>query len=296
MNANQAKKVPLYDLLSQLGHQAIDVKHGGDEVWYRSPFRPQEKTASFKIKLSDNVWYDFGEGVGGNVLDFVMKHQRTDFKGALSFLERSPNKPVSQFRHISTIPDLFIRPAREKEPEITDVKPIYHYALKEYLKGRGINIEIATRYLREVKYIVGGKEYFALGFENRAGGWELRSSVFKGGIGEKDISVFQLGNKSICAFEGFMDFLSYLTLKGTDYSENDYLILNSTAMKGKGVKFINSNEYSNVNTYFDNDTGGIKTNEYFKNSLLNTIVTPKNGNYEGYKDLNEFVCNRKAAG
>jgi hypothetical protein len=108
MNSAQAKKVPLYDLLTRLGHQAIDVRKGGDEVWYRSPFRPGENTASFKIKISDNVWYDFGEGAGGNVLDFVMRYQHTDFKGALSFLERSPNKPVGQFRHISAIPDLFI--------------------------------------------------------------------------------------------------------------------------------------------------------------------------------------------
>jgi hypothetical protein len=87
-----------------------------------------------------------------------------------------------------------------------------------------------------------------------------------------------------------MDFLSCLTLKGTDYTEYDYLILNSTAMKGTGVKFINAQEYENVCTYFDNDAGGIKTNEYFKESLLNTVLTAKNGDYEGYKDLNEFVC------
>jgi predicted solute-binding protein len=50
---------------------------------------------------------------------------------------------------------------REKEPEIIAVKPVYHYALKGYLKGRGVNTEIATRYLRKIKYKVGDKEYFA---------------------------------------------------------------------------------------------------------------------------------------
>jgi hypothetical protein len=295
MNANQAKKVPLYDLLAQLGHHAVDVKHNGNEVWYRSPFRPQEKTASFKIKLSDNVWYDFGEGAGGNVLDFVMKHQHTDFKGALAFLERTPTKAAGQFRHISAIPDLFIRPKKEKEPEVIDVKPVYHYALKEYLKERGLAVEMAVRYLREVVYKVQDKEYFALGFANRAGGFELRSSVFKGGIGEKDISVIENGSNKICAFEGFMDFLSYLTLNPANEKKNDYLILNSTAMKGKGAKFILSKGYEFIDTYFDNDTGGIKTNEYFRESILNVAVCAKNELYAGHKDLNEFICPKSRA-
>jgi DNA primase len=54
------------------------VRKSGDEVWYFSPFR-NEKTASFKIKMSDNVWYDFGDGAGGNVIDFVMRYKGCDF-------------------------------------------------------------------------------------------------------------------------------------------------------------------------------------------------------------------------
>jgi hypothetical protein len=292
MNSAQAKKVPLYDLLMRLGHHAIDVRKGGDEVWYRSPFRPGENTASFKIKMSDNVWYDFGEGAGGNVLDFVMKYQRIDFKGALTFLETAPKRSPGDFKDISAVPDLFVKPPKEKDREIIAAKPIFHYALKEYLKERGIANDVGMKYLREVNYKVTDKEYFALGFANRAGGWELRSSVFKGGIGEKDISVYETGNKVINAFEGFMDYLSYLTLNKGVEPDCDVVVLNSASMKEKALKFIKGRGYEAVHTYFDNDAAGEKINEYFKENLTGMAVTPQNEKYAGFKDLNEFVCDK----
>src|SRR5690349_17520080 len=85
MNAAQAKKIPLYDLLSKLGFAPADTRKGGNEVWYCSPFRV-EKEPSFKIRLDRNIWFDFGEGVGGNVLDFVMKYNNCGFAQALNIL------------------------------------------------------------------------------------------------------------------------------------------------------------------------------------------------------------------
>src|SRR6185295_17343120 len=125
---------------------------------------------------------------GGNILGFVMKLKSCDLKGALAFLEKNPQKGFRpQFfkaanKNQETL-DLF----KKSKPLLLEVKPIYHFALKEYLKERCIGTSIAYRYLQEIKYQVASKEYFALGFKNRAGGWELRSSVFKGCIGKKDI-------------------------------------------------------------------------------------------------------------
>ena len=78
MNSSQAKKISLYSLMHHIGRSPVDVRKSGDEVWYCSPFR-NEKTGSFKIKLSENVWYDFGEGAGGNIIDFVMRYKNCDF-------------------------------------------------------------------------------------------------------------------------------------------------------------------------------------------------------------------------
>ena len=68
MNSQQAKRIPLKDLLARLGHQPHHEKSG--EFWYLSPFRP-ETEPSFKINLERNIWFDFGEGKGGTVIDFA---------------------------------------------------------------------------------------------------------------------------------------------------------------------------------------------------------------------------------
>ena len=51
-------------------------------------------------------------------------------------------------------------------------------------------------------------------FPNMAGGYEMRSPYYKGAIAPKEISVANTAKDALacCLFEGFMDFLSYLTL------------------------------------------------------------------------------------
>lgn len=289
MNAAQAKKISMYDLLSSLGQAPADTRKSGNEVWYRSPFR-EEKEPSFKIKLDQNVWYDFGEGEGGNIIDFVMKYNRCDFVGALSFLENNQIKP-SAIRIKATgcnkeqTLDLF----DGKSPLIIEVKPIYHFALKEYLRERGIPADVAYKHLKEIHYKVEEKQYFALGFPNRAGGWELRSSIFKGCIGKKDISLLQSNSQEISVFEGFMDYLSCITLNGEDHLKSDVLILNSTSMRNSAIAFIKGREYENANTYFDNDKAGLSTHELFCQELKNVNIISKNALYMPYKDYNDFL-------
>ena len=84
MIAKAAKQIPLQKILQQLGHKPAKEIHG--ELWYYSPFR-NEKEPSFKINPEKNVWYDFGHGEGGNVLDFIMiLYDITDISTALKQL------------------------------------------------------------------------------------------------------------------------------------------------------------------------------------------------------------------
>ena len=56
----------------------------------------------------------------------------------------------------------------------------------------------------------------AIGFPNVAGGYEVRNSFFKGCIAPKDIThIRQQGEQreKCLVFEGFMDYLSFLTLR-----------------------------------------------------------------------------------
>jgi hypothetical protein len=291
MNSAQAKKIRLFDLLASLGHHPKETRRADNDVWYNSPFR-QEATPSFKVKLDDNIWFDHGEGVGGNVIDFVIKYKNTDFRGALTFLESSKlTKQESSISFAPAAPSLFDK-KREKYPEILEIKPVFSYALKNYIAERAISPDVAYMHLKEIRYQVDNKNFFALGFKNRAGGWELRSSIFKGVIGEKDISVVSSGKNRIHVFEGFMDFLSAVTMQGKE-AINEAVILNSVALKRRGVEFLQTIDHQQILTYFDNDEAGAKALEQFRAELPGKTITPCNSLYAGYNDLNEALMKQK---
>lgn len=69
MNIEQAKQIPIVEVLDRLGH--TPHRQVRDQLWYFSPFR-SEATPSFKVNPIANLWYDFGEGRGGDVIDLVM--------------------------------------------------------------------------------------------------------------------------------------------------------------------------------------------------------------------------------
>ncbi len=74
---------------------------------------------------------------------------------------------------------------------IVIVRPLSEGANARYVEsGRRIPAEISAKYLVEVRYrLADGREFSAAGFENRSGGYELRSASFKGSVGRKDFSV-----------------------------------------------------------------------------------------------------------
>jgi hypothetical protein len=55
-----------------------------------------------------------------------------------------------------------------------------------------------------------GKNYYAIGFKNNAGGYELRSEKFKGSGSPEDIPFPGTNAQKISVFDGFFNFLSYL--------------------------------------------------------------------------------------
>ncbi len=289
MNAAQAKKISLYDLLASLGHHPDKTSSRHNDVWYRSPFR-NEKTASFKINIKNNVWYDHGEGQGGNIIDFVMKYKNCGFNDALVFLSDNSIKPTLIARPVpvndaeATL-DIF----NNKSPLIREIKPVYHYALKEYIKERGIIPSVAFKYLKEINYEVGGKNYFALGFKNNSDGWELRSSIFKGCIGNKDISIIESSSEKVSVFEGFMDYLSYLTLRNGEELKGDVIILNSTSMKGRAVELMKEKNYRVIDTYMDNDKGGLSVYDFIGKEFSAVEINSKNALYMPYKDFNDYL-------
>lgn len=62
----KAKQIDLVDYLSALGHRPQKVRNS--DYWYLSPLRT-EKTPSFKVNQTRNVWYDRCIGKGGNTIN-----------------------------------------------------------------------------------------------------------------------------------------------------------------------------------------------------------------------------------
>lgn len=85
--------------------------------------------------------------------------------------------------------------------------------IREYLARRGIVPGIAAAYCREVRYQVRSRCFFAIGFRNDGGGWELRSERFKGSSSPKQITTVDHQSDKVIVFEGFMDFLACLSMK-----------------------------------------------------------------------------------
>ena len=76
MNIKQVKeKFTLQSLLSTLGLTPDSKKSKGNDLWYRSPFRPNERTSSFHIDTSKGFYKDFGDTEkGGDLIWFAQMY------------------------------------------------------------------------------------------------------------------------------------------------------------------------------------------------------------------------------
>ncbi len=258
-----------------------------NSLWYQSPFRKEEK-ASFKVNTSLNKWIDFGTNQKGDIIDLVKELENIDnFNTAIQFLKSNFTSESFSFRGNKVF---------DKKNQSTiinlQVKDLKHPALVELLKSRKIPFDLAKDYCKELHYTTNGKHYFTIGFKNNKGGFATLNPYFKGCIAPNDISSFENNkNTSAIVFEGFMDFLSYLVIKGrkfTDSPPQDYHILNSVNNLEKLLPKLN--HYEKIYCFLDNDTAG-------KNALkkitdrFNQRVIDQSIHYRRFKDINEQLVN-----
>lgn len=281
MDIDRIRGFPIEDFLARLGHSPIYRKR--NDLWYNAPYR-EERTPSFKVNTDRNVWFDFGLGRGGDIFTLA-----GELAGSTDFLTQA--KYISEAAGGNFVPLPAPRPAKERvsEPAFQEVeqRTLDYGVLKGYLSERGIPSEVAARHCRQVSYRVHGKPYFAIGFQNVSGGWELRSRVFKGCIPPKDISlVSRQGTPTdTCdVFEGFFDFLSAVTLGLT--GKNDALVLNSVGNLAKSFRYLDG--YKTINCLLDNDEAGRKTFEALRNRYAERAVDCS-GIYADSKDLSEHL-------
>nr|WP_314500015.1 toprim domain-containing protein [uncultured Prevotella sp.] len=284
MNIDQIKKIKLQEFLATL--DCKPVKQFGVNLMYLSPLRT-EKHASFKVNTELNLWYDFGIGRGGNIIDLAeLLYNSSDVSYLIRQIERNAPSCVS----------VSLPKAKPNTPQNSfenfQVLSITHPALIKYLGERCIDIEIARTICKELRFDTRGKHYFGIGFPNIAGGYEIRNSFFKGCIAPKDISHFYAEEpKKVCfLFEGFMDFLSFMTLRRKEndgLKRHDYLVLNSVSNIQKALEPLS--HYENIQCFLDNDEAGRKAYQALLMGLKVPVID-SSGLYADCKDLNEFLC------
>ena len=273
------RRIPLADFLARLGNEP--VRRSGNELWYRAPYR-SERTPSFRVNVAKQLWYDFGLGKGGDIFTLAGEFaQSVDFMEQARFIAKAANMVVDR----SEKPTYQPKPA-EPAFEGVEAVPLLRSPLTDYLAERGIPYAVASRYCCRLNYEVRGKRYFAVGFPNVAGGFEIRSRFFKGCVPPKDVSSVKTENTTadVCSvFEGFMDFLSAATL---GLETGDCLVLNSISNVEKAMRYLDG--YGRIDCYLDRDEAGRRTLEMLKGHY-GERVCDRSALYDGCKDLNEYL-------
>jgi mobilizable transposon, excision protein, putative len=278
MQLHDIKQIPIVDYLAQTGYKPKLTK--GVNYWYCSPLR-SELTPSFKVNVERNQWYDFGTGDHGDIIDLVCALQHCSTAEAM--------RRLSALKGVRLAPSFSfggITPLRSQAPsmELISVQAVKHPKLLLYLTERGLQPSDASPFLSEIYYKVSEKCFFALGFPNDAGGWELRNPYFKGCFAPKAISTIKgTDSHKLQLFEGFMDFLSWRKLHPE--VQDDSIILNSLNLLPKLIPSLHA--YTMIESLLDNDEAGDRVTKQLIDAGL--PVKDIRACYAPYKDINEYL-------
>ena len=277
MEIQNIKQISITDYLQQQGYSPARVQ--GIHFWYCSPLR-NESTPSFKVNTEHNQWYDFGTGEHGDIIDLVCALHRCTISEAIRLLSGVKQVAHQEFSFGGE------RKISERKLGILSAQSLSNPYLLRYLAARAIPFPVASAYCSEVLFQNMNRTYYAIGFANDAGGWEIRSPYFKGCIAPKAITTISKGTDVLQIFEGFMDFLSWQTLNPS--STCDTIVLNSLALLPRIQEKIKG--YKQVESFLDNDDAGRKSFEVLKQFYPQII--DGSVRYRTHKDINEWLVSK----
>ena len=290
----QLHAISIVEIMAHYGKRLDHTRSG----LYFSPFR-DERTPSFHIDEAKNTWYDYGTSEGGNLFDFVCKFVNITRGEVYDWL--------ASFRHM--VPEseykALIAPMLERKPHSSRIvidSASHHFTrrkLVEYASDRAVSKEVLEKYCEEIVYHVDSapdRKFYAIGFMNNSGGYVLRSSISKR-CSSSDITTLgsdgEMTQDATCdkvlVFEGFMDFLSWITDVKQQTPQYDCCILNSVSNIARALPWIM--EHRNIAAFLDNDDAGRETLQKIMDSASegahDVCVYDMSRLYEGYNDLNE---------
>lgn len=284
MNIKQIKKK--YTCLDFLGKPAKRTAHG---FLYHAPWR-EDTHPSLSVTANGRGWHDMATGEHGSVIDLVMRClNTTNVKRACEELERQA--PLSS----SFSPLMISGEEKKKEQRFTkfEVVKLQSPGLFAYLHHRKIDLQIAKQFLQEARYsfkeVDDVRYLYALAYANDKGGYELRSSIFKGGTTPKTITTHWLVDGApVVVFEGFMDMLSFATLCGK--VRHNYIVLNSTVNAPAAIDVLRSIS-GKVLLCLDNDEAGDNTTSQMLDVLSSAVDI--RSRFAPEKDVNDYLIKLK---
>jgi hypothetical protein len=116
----------------------------------------------------------------------------------------------------------------------------------------------------------------------------LSNQNCKLGSSRKDIKTLENGAKEAIVFEGFFDFLSFVSIhKNLQSVEANFVVLNSVSFLEKAHHFMEQHEQ--IKLYLDHDKTGQNCSRYALS--LSQKYKDESHLYKNYKDLNDGVPN-----
>ena len=291
----QLHSVSILEIMAHFGKRLDHTRSG----LYFSPFR-EETNPSFHLDEPKNSWYDYGTGEGGTLFEFVCKFVGCSRGEVYDWLASFRNMvPECEYRSL-------VAPILEKErnPSRIVIDSASHnftrHKLVEYAASRAVSKDVLERYCEEVFYHIDSdsdRQFYAIGFKNNSGGYVLRSSISKR-CSSSDITTLGpdgqmtdiVNSDKVLVFEGFMDFLSWITDVKQETPQYDCCILNSVTNLAKALPWITA--HSHVAAFMDNDSAGKESLQKIMESIPDTAsadvcVYDMSKLYQGYNDLNE---------
>jgi hypothetical protein len=170
--------------------------------------------------------------------------------------------------------------------EIEGIKELGHnHDIKNYLTNRGI-WDAAQGIIKEVYYFAEDhkklrKHFFAAGWQNENGGWEVRNKFYTGIIGTSGMNLIEGNQRHLAVFENFPDYLSWHHYHPD--SVTTILVLNSLSLLVAAIR--SSTYYPSIEIYFSNHPAGRHATAVF----LKALPYAKNYSaiYEGYRNYFE---------
>ncbi len=242
-----------------------------------------------------NVWFDFGADMGGTNVQLIMLARHCSKRDAYQFLEEMDpasvrEQPLSQAKQ---------RDAYKGMSPAMKVGEIKCYYITRYLSERGIPLDLARKYCKEITVYSPEKDmnFTYIGFQNNVGGYAMRSP---GGFKRTDKASATVINtegklstkpttKNVAIFEGFFDFLSWQVMQRSLTPTCDIVVLNSVNNLKAAANYITAHDKAIC--FLDNDQAGEKCasviGELMKGQGKEAV--DMSDIYGEYKDINEML-------